>query len=1372
MPPPAPDNPPPDAAEPHAHRDAASGSRGSGSDDEPTRVTRHDSRSDSGATTPVVPLGPSIEGYALKEELHRGGQGIVYRAIQLGTKRQVALKVMLEGPFASETTRRRFEREIELAASLRHPNIVTILDSGLSQDRYFFAMEYIDGVRLDRYVAQQRPSLTDVLRLFEKVCLAVNYAHQRGVIHRDLKPPNILVDADGEPRILDFGLAKPVHAVAASESTVRMLSTSGQLLGTIAYMSPEQAAGSLDVDVRSDVYSLGVIFYEALTGHPPYNVTGPLAEVLARISQDDPISPRGLGCQSSAAVTIDDETATILLKALAKEPFRRYQTAGELARDWRRRLLGEPIEAKRASGWYMLKKSVRRYRWQATAASAGLTALLVFLVSLAVLLGREREARRRADRQAEETRVAVRRQEEALVQARERTAEAMLAQQNLRRALVRQHIQRGDLALGRGDLHEARDSYWQAFEVAPGPATMWALRRYYVQTSEDRALPLNLGVPGLGQLSPDGALAAVCPTADTIAVREVQSGKLLNWMRAPGSVMQLNLNSSGALAAVGDGWGRAWRPGANAPAVAVQLPEGARTHAVYVLSDGRELLALWHRSVDVYGGARGEQQRTTPLRGSPRGPGDYVETLRKLAVPTTAGVELVDVPVDGPVTARLVWTGPASARTLRFDGDSTLAVLADAIYLAPVASLTDEAGAAWSKFSDAAPDWDLFDLKADLRLVVFGTRAGRLAVYRDGQPVGTLHNAVERLEALRLSVDERAVVTLDDRGTLAYFGEPTRVEQRRLIHGGAAPTWAAAADGSAVLLAAGRGQVLAYAPAASPEPRTVLRPRLLDLGDEELALALSGDGGRAVIRDRGVLRFVMLGEDTTRTVRWADPAYTVPERVALSTDGELAAVLARNVAGDRQQVAWRRWDEPGEPPGRFEAAPFGGSVVRDIVFVPGTHRLLVSRSSGELLLIEPRLRREPDERPPVPEAWLQLDSPPTRVAFNRTGEYLAAACEDGIVRLVSVVQREVRKRLPVGRAVSALSFNPHDDVLLIRTADGTIRLFDPATGESLATWRLPAATATPLAAWIGERADAMLLSYETGVYEYRYAAANAIMEQNRPCAHEQRAAHALADADLNTAWRAAGDLRNLSPGRGTWAQLAVLEAALRRTNFVVPPAWLAALESVCDGPMCLRLGAAAYDGERFELARTWLHAAYDRLDGALDARSLAQLAATDYLAQDHDHAADELAAVAARPDLEPAQAPLIALQRVAALLLAKRNEEARAVAARIGDPDPWNRRGDLVATTYAGVTARVIAGIERQSAVATLVDSVLGSLGPRAADFREDEYFFAGELARLRGDAAQAAVQYQRCLDLARDTWPANWARYRLRHLNPPGTAG
>ena len=147
-------------------------------------------------------------GYRILKELHRGGQGVVYEAIQESTKRKVALKVMLEGPFAGPASKRRFEREIELVASLRHPNIVPIFDSGVARGQFYYAMEYVQGETLSAYVLARKLTVDDILRLFHKVSVAVDHAHQQGVIHRDLKPSNILVDADGEPHVLDFGLAK------------------------------------------------------------------------------------------------------------------------------------------------------------------------------------------------------------------------------------------------------------------------------------------------------------------------------------------------------------------------------------------------------------------------------------------------------------------------------------------------------------------------------------------------------------------------------------------------------------------------------------------------------------------------------------------------------------------------------------------------------------------------------------------------------------------------------------------------------------------------------------------------------------------------------------------------------------------------------------------------------------------------------------------------------------------------------------------------------------------------------------------------------------------------------------------------------------
>jgi hypothetical protein len=1290
--------------------------------------------------------------------------------------------VLLEGPFAGPTTRRRFEREIELAASLRHPNIVTILDSGLSQGRYFFAMEYIDGLRLDRHLAQHRPPLNEALRLFEKVCDAINFAHQRGVIHRDLKPPNILVDAGGEPHILDFGLAKPVHGLAGSESTVQVLSTSGQLLGTVAYMSPEQASGSQDVDVRTDVYSLGVIFYEALLGQPPYLVEGPLGEILTRIAHAEPIHPRSLAGRPGLGYRVKDELATILLKALEKEPQRRYQTAGDLARDLRHLLQGEPIEAKRASGLYMLRKTLRRYQIQTATAGLMLLMLLGFLVTLAVLLAREREARQRADLKTEEARVASLTQEDALRQARERTAEATLAQQRLRGALARLHVQRGDLALQRSDLREARDSYWQALEVAPNPAAIWALRRYYLQTSDDGTALLTFESHGPSRLSPSGQLAAVCGAPQSIWVRAPESGVSVGWVRTPGPVTVLDLRDDGALAAAGPGWARAWLPGSLRPSVAAPSIEGQSPSAVYAVDRGRGLLAVGQRSVQLCRDPAGERVAVAILDGIPAGPADYAPGWRKLAVPTSAGVELVSISDQGDLRSKLVWTGPAPPRAVRFDDGELLAVLADAVY---VATIEEWERGHWTRFIDAAKDWQLFDLKQGVGTMVFATHDGRVAVFRSGTLQGTWTCAADHLGELRLSVGGQAVTTLDDRGLCTRWARPERIEQRRLVCGTPPTTWAVAADGSAALLAIAGGRVIGYSPADAAgtpgsgpaQPRTVLRPRLLNLPGDDVSLAVSEHGRRAVIRDRSTLRLVELASLASRTVVWNHPTLSVPGKVALGGDGELVAVLVRSLAGDQQQIALVPWTPvDGTEPTAERPSPVDlvGAAVRDLAFLPGTRRLLLVRSNGELHLLDlsrpspaadRRLSRsevrEKTDWTPAPEPWMRLDSPATVVEFNRTGEYLAAACEDNVVRVISVSRAEVRRRIPISQSVAAVSFNPRDDLLLVRTLDGTVRLFDPASGESLAGWALPTDQDHSLAAWIGSDADAMLLGHDGGVYEYRFAETDAVIQRNRAYSNELRVARELADAHFVGAWQAACELHALDPQRGRCVQIMVLEAALRRPGVAVPLDWVdAALEQPVTATL-VRLGHAAYDGERFELAGLCLRRGRELAEGQTDTMTDWRIAQCDYVLEAYDQAEAELADVLTRADFDPARAPTAALQRVSALMLAGRSAEARQAALRIGAPDPWGRYGEILATRYASVIARLITGIEQDSPAEAMLDGVLGSLL-----FQDDQHFFAGEMARQRGEASEAARHYQRCIDLSRDDWPANWARYRLGQLS------
>ena len=369
---------------------------------------------------PVARPGSSIGGYRVIRKLGHGGMGVVWEAEQQMPRRPVALKVIRGGQLVDEHHVKLFEREAQTLARLKHPGIAAIHEAGCTADgEHFFAMELVRGESLGDYVAHRRGEsdrpfdTSEILSLFLQIADAVSYAHQRAVIHRDLKPSNILVSREKSSRessgsgpvpprikIVDFGLARITEADVAATTA---LSEAGTVRGTLQYMSPEQTRGNPDeIDLRSDVYSMGVILYEMLTGAPPYQLpaTG-VVEAVRIIREDRPRQPcrawaENRSTLNTATRTLDRDLETIVLKALEKEPSRRYQSVSDMAGDIERHLAGHPIMARPPSAGYQLRKLVARHRTGAGFLVALLLLLSGFLVVTALQSGRIARQRDRA----------------------------------------------------------------------------------------------------------------------------------------------------------------------------------------------------------------------------------------------------------------------------------------------------------------------------------------------------------------------------------------------------------------------------------------------------------------------------------------------------------------------------------------------------------------------------------------------------------------------------------------------------------------------------------------------------------------------------------------------------------------------------------------------------------------------------------------------------------------------------------------------------------------------------------------------------------------------------------------------------------------
>ncbi|MCH8854334.1 MAG: serine/threonine protein kinase, partial [Planctomycetes bacterium] len=298
-------------------------------------------------------LSKALPDCSIQAQLEQGGQGIVFHAWHRVAKRDLAVKVLAGGAFASLHSARRFRREVEIMSKMHHPNIVQTYDCGVFDGGLWYTMKFIEGIEVSGWQVIERPSERKCVELFIKVCDALAYAHRAGYIHRDIKPNNIHVDADDNPFILDFGLARPLPSEKRDD-----ISAADHPVGTLNYMSPEQVIGEELLGVQTDIYSLGVVMYEVLSGgQMPYTMDGEVIERRRHIIETEPTPIKVFNPK------IDQDLSSIVCKCLEKHPADRYDSMDALQTDLRNWLAGDAVTARVGNRWYRWKKTARRHKW-------------------------------------------------------------------------------------------------------------------------------------------------------------------------------------------------------------------------------------------------------------------------------------------------------------------------------------------------------------------------------------------------------------------------------------------------------------------------------------------------------------------------------------------------------------------------------------------------------------------------------------------------------------------------------------------------------------------------------------------------------------------------------------------------------------------------------------------------------------------------------------------------------------------------------------------------------------------------------------------------------------------------------------------------
>jgi len=897
--------------------------------------------------------------YELLVEIARGGMGIVYRARQVRLNRLVALKLLAAGELASPQFMERFQTEAKATASLDHPNIVPIYEVGEVGGQSFFTMRLIEGGTLaERLARMQGPLATaEAARLVGKVARAVHYAHQHGVLHRDLKPGNVLLDSHDEPLLTDFGLARLLE----QESTVTHTQA---MLGTPAYMSPEQASGSAKaLTTASDVYGLGAILYELLTGRPPFAGRTTL-ETAQQVLEQEPKHPAWLN------PAVERDLEVICLKCLDKDPSRRYGSAEALAEDLERFLNHEPIHARAVSAWERAGKWVRRHPRRAAMVGALGLALLALVVVPAIMNIRLREANAVSDSKAEEN----------------------------RRLLVRFHVAQGVELMNQGDLAGSLPWFVKALQLDEGHPDKEVVHRVRIAATLNQMPRLiRIVQPGTnmttGRFSPDGERVLMHSQNGAFAqVWDIAGGQPVTPpMRHDGFVRRAFFDATGERVVTGsyDGTAQVWdaRTGqrlapplrhAAGVSAAVFTPDGrgvvtgafrqgmtlwdAATSEVILESpiddnvydvacspDGRWIVAAVNGGIHIWDN---QTRRLSPLLESGMSFGlrrlQFSDDPVRVLGFSGSGAKVWDVSSQTDLTPVLThpdfWVygarlGPRGTSVLSFGRDGFARVWGIGEQPATVPPLRHDHAVRFAGFS---PD--------GLRIVTAShDHTARIWDAASGEPLCVLRHD-RRVIYAKFSADGRRVLTMDDATTRIWDLADTSLQGPMLLvdrpHG-----LGFSSDGSQILTADAERMVQAWDIATSEEiPLSAVAPDsplpTLAYTQAPETLPHPDDRRELVLAEGALIRDSRTLENLTPPMRHREDMVTA----AFSPDGQYVATAAVDHTA-------RVWDvdtgEPVTPPLR------NPSIIYQAIFDPQSRQLAVLSQAGSIEV----WRLAPDDRP-------------------------------------------------------------------------------------------------------------------------------------------------------------------------------------------------------------------------------------------------------------------------------------------------------------------------------------------------------------------------------------------------------------------------